>query len=126
MNYRTPLGRARGLGSAGQGSHEWWLQRVTAVALVPLTLWFAVSAALLPGLDYGIVLAWVRAPWNSILLLSFIIIVAYHTTLGLQVIIEDYIHTDWLKLASIMGMKLVFYFLGLAALYATFRIIFAS
>jgi succinate dehydrogenase / fumarate reductase membrane anchor subunit len=126
MNYRTPLGRARGLGSAGQGSHEWWRQRVTAVALIPLTLWFAVSAAMLPGLDYGAVVAWIKAPWNSLLLLSFIIAVAYHTVLGLTAIIEDYVHTDWVKLASLLAMKLAFYFFGLAAVYATFRIIFAS
>jgi succinate dehydrogenase / fumarate reductase membrane anchor subunit len=126
MNYQSPLARARGLGAAGEGSHEWWRQRVTAIALIPLTFWFAASVARLPGMPYGEVLNWIKAPWNSILLLSFIIIVAYHTMLGLQVIIEDYVHIDWLKILSLLGMKLVFSFLGLAALYATLRILFVD
>jgi succinate dehydrogenase / fumarate reductase membrane anchor subunit len=126
MNYQSPLARARGLGSAGEGSHEWWRQRVTAIALIPLTFWFAVSVARLPGMAYGEVLHWIKAPWNSMLLLSFIIIVAYHTLLGLQVIIEDYVHTDWLKILSLLIMKLVLSFLGLAALYATLRILFVD
>jgi succinate dehydrogenase / fumarate reductase membrane anchor subunit len=126
MNYRTPLGRARGLGSAGQGSQEWWRQRVTAVALIPLVFWFACSVARLPGMEYGEVLKWITEPWNSILLLSFIILTSYHTLLGLQVVIEDYVHTDWLKILSLLGIRLVFSFLGLAALYATLRILFAD
>ncbi|CAL1239646.1 succinate dehydrogenase, hydrophobic membrane anchor protein [Candidatus Methylocalor cossyra] len=124
MNYQSPLARARGLGAAGVGSHEWWRQRVTAIALVPLSFWFALSVARLPGLDYAEVRAWIAMPWNSILLLSFIIIVAYHTLLGLQVVIEDYVHTDWVKMLALLSMKLVFAFLALAALYATLRIIF--
>ena len=126
MNYRTPLGRARGLGSAGQGSHEWWRQRVTALALIPLAFWLACSVALLPGMEYREVLTWIAAPWNSILLLSFIILTTYHTLLGLQVVIEDYVHTDWAKILSLLGIRLVFYFLGLAAVYATLRIVFAD
>ncbi len=126
MNYQTPLAKARGLGSAGVGSHEWWRQRVTAIALVPLTFWFALSVARLPGMEYGEVLDWIKDPWNSILLLSFIIVVAYHALLGLQVVIEDYVHTDWIKIFALLGTKLVFSFLGLAALYATLRIIFVN
>ena len=126
MNYQTPLARARGLGSAGVGSHEWWRQRVTAIALVPLGFWFALSAARLPGMAYEDVLNWVKHPWNSILLLSFIIVVAYHAVLGLQVVIEDYVHTDWVKIFALLGVKLVFSFLGLAALYATLRILFVD
>ncbi|MGZ8218177.1 succinate dehydrogenase, hydrophobic membrane anchor protein [Methylomagnum sp.] len=126
MSYQTPLGKARGLGSAGQGSHEWWRQRVTAVAMVPLVFWFACAIAMLPSLDYAEVKHWIAAPWNSLLLLSFIILTAYHTVLGLQVVIEDYVHIEWMKIAGLLAMKLVFSFLGLAALYATLRIIFVS
>jgi len=126
MNYQTPLAKARGLGSAGVGSHEWWRQRVTAIALVPLTFWFALSVAGLPGLDHAAVLAWVKNPWNSLLLLSFIIATAHHAVLGLQVVIEDYVHTDWVKIFALLAVKLVFYFLGLAAIYATFRILFVN
>jgi succinate dehydrogenase / fumarate reductase membrane anchor subunit len=126
MSYQTPLGKARGLGAAGLGSHEWWRQRVTAVALVPLVFWFACAVAALPGLEYAEVKRWIAAPWNGLLLLSFIILTAYHTVLGLQVVIEDYVHVEWMKIAGLLAMKLVFSFLGLAALYATLRIIFVS
>ncbi|UZR29270.1 succinate dehydrogenase, hydrophobic membrane anchor protein [Methylococcus mesophilus] len=124
-NYRTPLARARGLGSAREGLHDWWRQRVTAVALVPLGLWFAFSVALLPSASHAELVAWLNVPWNTLLLLSFILIVFYHTMLGLQVIIEDYVHLDWLKLVGILGVKLVVCFLTLAAVYATLRIVFA-
>lgn len=126
MNYQSPLARARGLGAAGEGSKDWWRQRVTAIALVPLTFWFAAAIARLPGLDYASVRHWIAAPWNSLLLLSFVIAAAYHAMLGLQVVIEDYVHHEWAKLAGLVGMKLLFSFLGLAACYATLRIVFAG
>lgn len=126
MNYRTPLAKARGLGSAGEGSHEWWRQRATAVALIPLTFWLAVAVARLPGMAYRDMLQWIAAPWNSLLLLSAIIAIAYHAILGLQVVVEDYVHLDWVKMLTLLGMKLVFSFLGLAAVYATLRIIFTN
>ena len=126
MNYRTPLGRAHGLGSARQGSHEWWRQRVTAVALIPLSLWFAASVALLPGLEYDQALEWVETPWNGILLLSFIILTAHHGLLGVQVVVEDYVHTDWIKFLSLLSLRLVVYFLALAAAFAALRLWFAD
>lgn len=126
MNFQTPLAKARGLGAAGEGSNEWWRQRVTAIALIPLTFWFAAAVAGLPGLEYREAVQWIASPWNGILMLSFIIIVAYHSILGLQVVIEDYVHVDWVKMLALLGTKLVFSFLGLAAVYATFRIIFTN
>lgn len=122
MNYRSPLGKARGLGAAGHGPRDWWRQRVTAVALLPLSLWFAASLASLPGASYATVIAWIAAPWNNILLIAFILATAYHTVLGLQVIIEDYVHTDWLKLGSLLVVKLLIAFLALASTHATLRI----
>lgn len=124
MNYRTPLRKARGLGSAKGGTEHWWAQRVTAVALIPLSLWFVVSVAELPYASYENVVDWITAPWNTILLISLIISVFYHAALGIQVVIEDYVHTDWLKIAGILGMKLLLAFLALASLFATFRIVF--
>jgi succinate dehydrogenase / fumarate reductase membrane anchor subunit len=123
MNYRSPLARARGLGSARQGTHEWWRQRVTSIALIPLIFWLAAAVVSLPYANYEQVVRWIATPWNSILILSFVIVVFYHAALGLQVVMEDYIHTDWLKMLSILGMKLVFSFLALASLYATLRIV---
>jgi len=124
MNHRSPLARARGLGSARQGAHEWWRQRVTSIALIPLTLWLAPSLAHLPGAGYQEVLHWITQPWNSLLLLSFLLVVFYHAMQGLQAIIEDYVHIGWLKLSCLLGMKLLFSFLTLTALYAVFRILF--
>lgn len=126
MNYRSPLARARGLGSAREGLNDWWRQRVTAIALIPLGFWFAFCLALLPSASYQEIVTWIRAPWNTILLLSFTLIVFYHTILGLQVIIEDYVHVDWMKIVGIVSVKLVFSFLTLAAIYATLRIVFTA
>ena len=74
MSLQTPLARVRGLGSAKEGTHHWWGQRVTAIALVPLTVWFAISAAALVGSDYGAVAAWAAAPVNTVLLLLLILV----------------------------------------------------
>ena len=123
MFFRTPLAAARGLGSAKDGFKHWWLQRVTAVALIPLTLWFGFGIAALPGSNYADIVAWISAPLNTVLLLSLIIAACYHSALGLQVVIEDYVHTRWVKIAAIMATNLFFTFFSLAALYATLRIV---
>lgn len=124
MNYRTPLAKARGLGSAKVGTHHWWAQRVTAVALIPLSLWFVVCVAHLPATTHAGVIAWMTAPWNTILLISLVVAAYYHAFLGIQVVIEDYVQTDWRKIAAILGIRLVLAFLALASLYATIRIAF--
>jgi succinate dehydrogenase / fumarate reductase membrane anchor subunit len=124
MSYQTPLARARGLGSAREGSHHWWQQRVTAVALFPLTLWFAVSLSLLPTAAYADVVRWMAQPWNSLLLLSFILLSIYHAMLGLQVVIEDYVHHDGWKIAGMLGVKLVSAFLALSSTFAVLLIVF--
>jgi len=126
MNFQTPLARARGLGSARQGSHHWWQQRVTAIALIPLTLWFVLSVASLPGVGHDEAVRWISNPWHSILLLSFILISFFHAMLGLQIVIEDYVHSDWLKIFGILSMKLVLAFLALATAFAVLRIVFVG
>ncbi|MGH8551187.1 MAG: succinate dehydrogenase, hydrophobic membrane anchor protein [Methylococcales bacterium] len=123
MNFKTPLSKARGLGSAKAGLHHWWVQRVTAVALIPLTLWFGIAIVLIPGADYRTIVEWIASPWNTVLLISSIIAVFYHALLGVQVIIEDYVHGEWIKIAGILATKLILIFYALAALYATFRIV---
>ncbi len=122
MQFRTPLSKARGLGSAKQGSHHWWIQRITAVGLIPLTLWFGVAVIMLPGAQYQDIVTWIASPWNSVLLIATIIAVFYHAILGLQVVIEDYIQAEWAKVSAILATKLILIFFALAALYATFRI----
>ncbi len=122
MKFRTPLSIARGLGSAKQGSHHWWIQRVTAIGLIPLTLWIGVAVVNLPGAQYQDIVTWIASPWNSVLLIATIIAVFYHAILGLQVVIEDYVHAEWTKVGAILAIKLVLILFALAALYATFRI----
>ena len=102
---RSPLGRARGLGSARAGSKHWWAQRVTAVALVPLTLWFVWSVLRLTGAAQGDVAAFLGSPFRLAMMLALIAATFHHLQLGLQVAIEDYVHDDAIKMASVLAMK---------------------
>ena len=126
MNYRTPLARVRGLGSARQGSQDWWQQRVSAIALLPLSLWLAVYLSILPNVNYEEVLRWISIPWNTVLLLSFILLSLYHAMLGLQVVIEDYVHNDWMKLFGTLGIRLVTAFLTLSTVFSVLHIVFVG
>lgn len=96
-DLRNPLQRARGLGSAKEGVGHWWNQRLTAIALVVLVLWFVVLVLGLVGHDYQAVRASIARPWNALLMIAFIIAAFWHAVLGLQVVIEDYVHTRWLE-----------------------------
>ena len=96
QSLRSPLGRAIGLGSAKHGADHWWAQRVSAVALILLGLWFAASLIAHAGADHGAVVAWLRNPITAILMLLLVATTFYHAALGLQVVIEDYVHSEWL------------------------------
>lgn len=122
MSLQTPLSRARGLGSAKEGVSHWWTQRVTAIALVPLTLWFVVSLLGVAGADYETAVAWIARPVNAVLLIALLISMFYHAILGLQVIIEDYIHHEGTKVASLLVMKFLLVLLGGFAVLAVLRI----
>ncbi len=102
---RSPLGRARGLGSARAGSHHWWAQRLTALALVPLTLWFIFSVIRLSNAPHQAVIDWLATPLSMGLMLALIIATFHHLQLGLQVVIEDYVHTERIKMASVLLIK---------------------
>jgi succinate dehydrogenase / fumarate reductase membrane anchor subunit len=123
---RSPLGRAIGLGSAKEGVEHWWAQRVSAVALIPLGLWFAASVVALAGADRAAVLAWLHAPVQAILAILLLIAVFYHAALGLQVVIEDYVHAEWLKVPSLVAMRLVSFGLAVAGIFAVLRIAFGG
>lgn len=125
-DLRTPLARVRGLGSAKQGSHHWWLQRLTAIALVPLVVWFVISLIALTGADYATVKAWVASPVPMVLLLLSIGLTFYHGQLGLQVVIEDYVHIEWQKIAAILVVKAVALVLTVAAAVAIARVAFGG
>ena len=105
MSLRSPLGRVRGLGSAKEGVTHFWAQRMTALALIPLTVWFVISLLFVLGADHGAVKAWVGSPVVAGLLILLIAATFYHAFLGLQVVIEDYIHGEGLKLVTLVTVK---------------------
>ena len=125
-DLRTPLSRARGLGSARDGLHHWWAQRLTAVALIPLVVWFAISLIMMTGADYNIVRAWIGSPVVMVLLVLTIVIGLHHGQLGMQVVIEDYVHNDGVKLALILLVRFIAVLFGLAAIVAVLRIGFGG
>jgi succinate dehydrogenase / fumarate reductase membrane anchor subunit len=125
-DLRTPLARARGLGSAREGVHHWWAQRLTAIALIPLVVWFAISLVMMSGADYGAVRAWIGSPLVMVLLILTIAIGLHHGQLGLQVVIEDYVHGDGSKLALIVAVRFIAIFFGVAAIVAILRIGFGG
>ena len=116
--YRTPLGRVRGLGAAKEGVQHWWVQRLTAVALVPLSLWFVASVIRLAGAEHEAVSAWLAAPLPLGLMIVLVVAAFWHAQLGLQVVIEDYVHAEGAKLVLLVLVKFASVALGLAAVLA--------
>ncbi len=124
MSYRSPLARARGLGPAREGVGHWWLQRLTAIALVPLVVFLVVALALLGKADYQTMVAWVSSPLVSILLIALAIALFYHSSLGIQVVLEDYISTKWLRLCAIMLVNFMNILLAIVSIFAVLKITF--
>ena len=102
MSLRSPLGLVLGRGAAKEGVHHWWLQRLTSIALVPLSIGFVVSLLALPALDYSTLIAWVRQGGTALGLILFVLVAARHSQLGLRVVIEDYVHTVGLKTLALV------------------------
>ncbi|MGE0384706.1 MAG: succinate dehydrogenase, hydrophobic membrane anchor protein [Gammaproteobacteria bacterium] len=126
MNLRSPLGVVRGLGSSRSGSDHWWLQRVTAVALVPLTVWLVASLVCVAGMDYAQARAWLAAPLNATLAIALVIALFWHAQLGVQVVIEDYLHGDGAKIAAQMLLRFIAALAGLASVLAILKIALAG
>jgi len=126
MSLRNPLAKARGLGSAKDGTAHWWAQRVSAIALVPLVLYVLYLLVSLAGADYATVRLTIAQPVNALLLILFIGTAFWHARLGLQVVIEDYIHVGWLEISLMIAVKFVYVVLGLAAIIAIGRIAFSA
>jgi succinate dehydrogenase membrane anchor subunit len=124
QRMRSPLSRARGLGSAREGVEHWWMQRVTAAALIPLTLWFVVSLIALTGSDYNAFIAWLKAPFVAILMVLLLIALFHHMALGLRVVVEDYVHSDRAKIPTVVAIRLVCFALAVVGIFATLRIAF--
>ncbi len=125
QNMRTPLARAIGLGSTKEGVGAWWAERVSAVALVPVTLWFAATIIAHIGSDYATFIVWLRTPLAVILMILLLIALFFHTALGLQVVIEDYIHSG-AKFAAVVAVRLGCCALATTGVVATLRIAFSG
>jgi len=122
---RDPLATARGLGSAKDGVNHWWMQRVTAIALLLLSPWFIYFAVSLIGADQVAVRAAIAHPLNATLLVSFMIAMLWHARLGLQVVVEDYVH-GWQELTLQLIIKFVYAIAAIAAIIAIGRIVFSA
>lgn len=122
MSLRTSLGRVRGLGSAKDGARHWWAQRLTAIALVPLTFWLVYSIVCMTTLDYIAAIGWLQSPITSTLLILFVIALFYHAQLGMQVVIEDYVECEVFKITSIILLNFIIWFTGLASIMAILKV----
>ncbi|MGC8521242.1 MAG: succinate dehydrogenase, hydrophobic membrane anchor protein [Steroidobacteraceae bacterium] len=120
MSLRSPLGQALGRGAAKDGVHHWLMQRMTAVALVPLAIWLVVSLLSLPALDYATVSAWLRQDWTAVLLILSVLTAAWHSQLGVRVVIEDYVGSRGLRTVL---LALVTYLHVLAAAAGVFAVL---
>ena len=126
MSLRSPVGRVLGLGSAKDGTGHWWAQRVSAVALIPLTLWFLLSLLALPALDYATVRAWLSVPLSGLLAVLLVAVLTYHSYLGTTVVIEDYVHAAGTKLLSLLLLRFLYVLTGGASIFAILHVSFGS
>jgi succinate dehydrogenase / fumarate reductase membrane anchor subunit len=124
MSLRSPLGRVLGLGAAKNGVHHWWVQRVSAVGLVILGLWFVISLLCLGQLDYDTVRTWLASPVNAALLVLLVVTSFYHSQLGVQVVLEDYVKSG--KVIALVASQFVHLALGTVAVIAVLRVAFGS
>ena len=125
MSLTSPLRRVLGLGAAKEGVGHWWAQRVSAVALVVLGLWFAIALVMLGDYTRASVTAWIAAPLNAILLSLTLLTAAYHSQLGVQVVIEDYVHHHWLKVVSLLLLNFLHIVLAAAGVFAVLHVALA-
>jgi succinate dehydrogenase / fumarate reductase membrane anchor subunit len=126
MERRTRLGTVRGLGSAKEGTAHWWAQRVTAVALVPLTIWFVFVALRLLGADHATFKEWIANQGNALTMILFVIALFHHAQLGMQVVIEDYVHGEAAKVTSLLIMKFVAFVFAASSVVSVLRLSFGA
>ncbi len=126
MSLRSPLGTVLGHGSAKDGVHHWWVQRLTSIALIPLTVWFVVSLFSLPSLDHVTVVAWLTQGWTALLMLLFITVTAWHSHLGVRVVVEDYVHGHGTKTLVLIVSAFAHALAAAAAAFAVLKVAFGS
>ena len=126
MSLRSPVGRALGLGSAGEGVGHWWTQRVTSIALVLLGLWFVFALVRMPDLSYVSVTAWMASPLTAVLLSLLVGTMVYHSWLGVQVVVEDYVHHHGAKVVTMLLLQFIHIVLAALGIFAVLRTAFGS
>ncbi|MBC6413310.1 MAG: succinate dehydrogenase, hydrophobic membrane anchor protein [Chromatiales bacterium] len=124
MHLRTPLSRAKGLGSAKEGIGHWWMQRVSSLFLIPLIVWGALMIASLGDYSHRNFTNWLSEPVNAILMMLLLVTGCYHAALGLQVVVEDYVHKVSLKLMSIIMIYFSLFILTVVGVFAVVEIAF--
>jgi succinate dehydrogenase / fumarate reductase membrane anchor subunit len=122
MSLRSPLGRVLGLGSAKEGVHHWWVQRVSSVALVPLTIWFVVSLLSLPSLDYPTVVAWMSESSTALGLVVLVLAATRHSQLGMRVVVEDYVHANGPKIVTLIVLTFAHVLIAAAGVFAVLKV----
>ena len=126
MSLRSPISRVTGLGTAKDGVGHWWSQRVTSVALLLLGLWFVASLLRMPNFGHELVTTWIAMPLNAVLLLLLIGTLVYHSQLGVQVVVEDYVHHHGLKVATMLLLTFAHVVVAALAIFAVLRIAFGG
>ena len=122
----TPLKRAKGWGSAKSGTHHFWVQRLTALALIPLSLWFCFGIASLPSLGYADFIAWMQTPYSAIMMIMTLAAVFYHYALGLQVIIEDYVSDHAIRTVAIVATYFFCIIVAITGIFSVLHIAFGA
>jgi succinate dehydrogenase / fumarate reductase membrane anchor subunit len=123
MSLRTPMSRVLGLGAAKHGSEHWWSQRVTAIALLVLALWFVASLLRFPNFSLGLVTDWMAQPLNAVMLSLLVGTAAYHSQLGVQVVVEDYVHGK-VKIVTLLLLNFIHFALAAIGIFSVLRIAF--
>ena len=122
MNLRHPLARVKGLGASGEGSHHWWLQRLSALALVPLSIWFVFSVIGHLGDSHAALLGWIAQPAVAVMLVLYLGFMFFHAQLGVQVVVEDYVHNEPVKMTILLLVKAICLIAAIASIFAVLRI----
>ncbi len=126
MSLRSPLGKVLGVGSAKQGVQHWWLQRLTAVALVPLSIWFVASLLSLGSFDHATVVAWMSGSWTALLLILFVLVAAWHSQLGVRVVVEDYVHGAAARTVTLVSVLFAHTLIAAAGVFAVLKVAFGA
>jgi succinate dehydrogenase / fumarate reductase membrane anchor subunit len=125
-SLRSPLGNVVGLGSAKGGAHHWWLQRLTSIALVPLTIWFVVSLLSLPGFDRVTVITWMAQSWTALLLILLVLVATWHSQLGVRVVVEDYVPGSGAKTLILVIVTFAHALIAVAGVFAVLKVAFGG